>query len=116
MTERDETVYIRHMLDAIDRLEKYVANRSLEDLSTDWMRQDAIVRQLEILGEAAGRISRENCERAPEIPWALVTGMRHRLIHNYFEVNLELVFDTAVSRVPELRPPLEKLLEELSEE
>jgi uncharacterized protein with HEPN domain len=116
MTERDETVYVRHMLDAMDRLESYVKDLSLDELSTDWMRQDAIVRQLEILGEAAGRISRENCDRIPEIPWALVTGMRHRLIHNYFEVNLEMVFDTVVTKVPELRQPLLKLLAQLSEE
>lgn len=110
MPERDETVYIRHMLDAIDRIEQYVTGVDEDGFSSDSLVQDAVVRQLEVLGEAAGRVSKETCGKAPEIPWAKVTGTRHRLIHDYFEVDTELVWRVATVDLAELKPKLEGLL------
>ena len=111
MLERDETVYIRHMLDAIDRIEQYISGVDEDGFFSDSMLQDAVVRQLEILGEAAGRVSRETCGRASEIPWAEVTGTRHRLIHDYFEVDTELVWRVATVDLEALKPKLEALLQ-----
>lgn len=111
MPERDETVYVRHMLDAVERIEQYVAGVSEDGFFSDSMLQDAVVRQLEVLGEAAGRVSKETCAKTPEIPWAKVTGTRHRLIHDYFEVDTDLVWTVATVDLGELKPKLEALLE-----
>lgn len=110
MTDRDETVYLRHMLDAIDRIAEYVADLEEEAFLDDRILQDAVVRQLEILGEAAGRVSKATCETSPSIPWAKITGMRHRLIHDYFEVDLALVWDVVTKELDELRPNVAKML------
>ncbi|MGB1658547.1 MAG: DUF86 domain-containing protein [Longimicrobiales bacterium] len=102
------------MLDSIDRLASHLEGRSAEDFGSEALVQDAVVRQLGILGEAAGRISRETCARFTEIPWPKVTGMRHRLIHDYFEVDLVLVWRVATSEVPALRSALAEMLDELA--
>ena len=103
MIERDETVYLRHMLDAIDQIARYVDGKSKGDFWGSEMLQDAIVRQLEILGEAAGRVSRETCAAHPEVPWPKITGLRHRLIHDYFDVDGNMVWRVATIDVPEVR-------------
>lgn len=77
------------------------------------MLQDAVVRQLEILGEAAGRVSRYFADDHPEIPWGDITGMRHRLIHDYFEVDAELVWTTATKHVPDVQLKIVALLQEM---
>lgn len=116
MRERDETVYVRHMLDAIDRVGQYLRGVDEERFFADSMLQDALIRQLEILGEAAGRISKETCQATPEIPWARVTGTRHRLIHDYFDVDSDLVWTVVTRELDPLKPKLEALLRRLREE
>ena len=74
-----------------------------------------MVRQLEILGEAAGRISKEMCVAHPDLPWAKITGLRHRLIHDYFEVDIDLVWKVATVDIVDVRPRVESLLEALQE-
>ena len=101
------------MRDAIDRMTSYLEGVTKDQYIHDFVLQDAVVRQLEILGEAAGRVSRETTSAHPEIPWSKVTGMRHRLIHDYFEVDVELVWATAKERAADLRPKVVALLEEM---
>jgi uncharacterized protein with HEPN domain len=113
MFERDETVYVRHMLDAIHRIERYVRDADPSRFAKDEMLQDAVVRQLEILGEAAGRVSRESCSRHPAIPWPKITGLRHRLIHDYFEVDLNLVWRVVTVDLIEVTPHVEAMLRSL---
>ncbi len=74
------------------------------------MLQDAIIRPLEIIGEAAGQVSEEYCELHMEIPWHKMIGMRNRLIHEYFRVNYGAVWDTVKNDLPELIQLLEKLV------
>jgi uncharacterized protein with HEPN domain len=116
MPARDETVYVRHMLDAIDRIRHYLGGVDEERFFADSMLQDAVIRQLGVLGEAAGRISRETCQAAPGIPWAKVTGTRHRLIHDYFEVDSELLWTVVTRDLDPLEPQLETLLRRLRED
>ena len=85
--KRDE-VYLRHMLDAIDRITGYVAGMPFGEFEFDLMAQDAVIRQRGIIGEAARRVSRSLQEDSPEIPWADIVEMRNILIHDYFEVDL----------------------------
>ena len=88
MNDRDESVYVRHMLDAIARRRRHVKGVDRDEFESTEIIQDAVIRQLEILGEAAGQISRETSSRFPEIPWPSVTGLRHRLIHDYLGVEI----------------------------
>ena len=98
------------MLDAIDRVIEATQRVTREDFNGEWMIQDAIVHELQILGEAAGRVSRELTNRHPEVPWRQVTGLRHKIVHDYFAVDLEVVWDTATLDVPAIRPVVEALL------
>jgi len=114
MIEKDESVYVRHMLDAIDRIGQYLEGVDRANFLEDSLLQDGVIRQFEILGEAAGRVSRETCSAAPETPWAKVTGMRHRLIHDYFEVDTAMVWKAASVDLTDLRPNVEALLQRLT--
>ena len=92
------------MLSAMDRLVEVIGRTTQEDFAGDWVLQDAVMRELEILGEAAGRVSPEFVAAHPEIPWKEITGLRHKLIQNLFEVDLGIVRRTATTNVPEVLP------------
>ena len=106
---RDE-VYLRHILDAIRRIETYIVDgRDL--FFDDSMRQDAVVRQLEVIGEAVKQISAEVRAQRPEIPWRDIAGMRDVLIHAYFSVDLEQVWEVTQADLRQLRRAVEEILE-----
>lgn len=116
MSERDESVYVRHMLDAIARLQRHIDDVEWEEFASSEITQDAVIRQLEILGEAAGRISRDTCARFPDIPWPQITGLRHRLIHDYLGVDLRMIWNVASVEVGKISGPLQSVLEELAKD
>ncbi len=111
MTSPPDALYLRHMLDAIDRVVEGTERVSVEDFNRDWMIQDAIIHELQILGEAAGRVSREFTDRHSEVPWRKVTGLRHKIVHDYFALDLKVVWDTATLDAPAVRPIIQALLE-----
>jgi uncharacterized protein with HEPN domain len=88
------------MVDAADALREFLEARNREDLDHDRMRLFAVVRAIEILGEAASKISAETQAQIVGVPWAPIMGMRNRLIHGYFDVNTEIVWATATVEVP----------------
>ncbi len=97
------------MLDAIDRIARYAAVGHARFMAeTQW--QDAIIRQLEIVGEAAKRVSPACRARQPEIPWRRIAGLRDVLIHNYMGVDLDAVWEITRGPVPELRQRLVQVL------
>lgn len=112
---RPDALYLRHMLDAIDRVIEATQRVTREDFNRDWMIQDAIVHELQILGEAAGRVSRAVTDQHSELPWRQVTGLRHKIVHDYFAVDLEVVWDTATLDAPTVRPIVEALLDRITE-
>jgi uncharacterized protein with HEPN domain len=99
------------MLSAIEQIKRYLEGISFEDFCRDQMRQDAVVRQLEVIGEAARFLSEELRNRYPQIPWQDIIGMRHKLVHDYFEVDLRIVWDTVRFGLPQLKAWLREILE-----
>ena len=110
---RDDSVYLRHILDAISQVDIYITGQSRSDFHSNRLLQDGVIRQIEIIGEAAKRISEERRNQAPAIPWKDLFGMRNKLIHQYFGVDAETVWLTAVEDLPELKTELQKLLASL---
>lgn len=98
----EDSLYLRHICDAARQLAAYVEGHVRADLGHQPLLRDGIIRQLEIIGEAAGHLSLDFRDRYPEIPWEDVVGMRHRLIHGYFNVNLDIVWETATTDAPQL--------------
>src|SRR5262245_43232767 len=109
MLESD-AVRLRHMLDAARETIGFMSGRSREDLVTDRLLALALLRSIEIIGEAASRLSRPLCASHPEVPWADIVGMRNRLVHAYFDVDLNLVYDTVAFDLPVLVTQLEQVL------
>jgi uncharacterized protein with HEPN domain len=98
------------MLEAIERIRRYVGRKRRAGFLGDPLLQDAVIRNIEILGEAASRLSPEFAARHPEIPWREIVGMRYRLIHGYLKVNLETVWEVVDRDLPALAPALRALL------
>lgn len=105
-----DVVYLRHMLDAIQRLEEYAVRTTREEFDEDPIIQDGFIRRITVLGEAAGKISKGFAASHPEIPWPDITGIRHKLVHDYFTVDIDVVWDTATISAPSLRPVVEAAL------
>jgi uncharacterized protein with HEPN domain len=101
---------ILHMLEAAQQAVLFIQGRSRSDLDSDAQLRLALLRSLEVLGEAAARVSAELREAHPEIPWRKVANTRNRLIHAYFDVNLDIVWSTVCVAVPDLVPKLERLI------
>src|ERR1039457_7577925 len=93
---------IRHMRDAAATAVAFAAGKARSDLETDLMFQFATVRALEIIGEAAARLPDETRAAHPEIPWSNMIGMRNRLVHGYFDVDLDVVWNTVNRSLPPL--------------
>ncbi|MEZ5336618.1 MAG: DUF86 domain-containing protein [Methanolobus sp.] len=99
---KHDSVFLKHILDAINQIEEYTEGMSFEDFLEKRLVQDAVIRQLEIIGEATKNLSPDTTERFPQIPWKEIAGMRDKLIHAYFGVDIEEVWNTAKRDIPEL--------------
>jgi uncharacterized protein with HEPN domain len=102
----DDAVRVRHMLDAADAAGRFIAGRQRADLDADQMLLFAVVRAIEILGEAAGKVSEETRLLIDTVPWSHIVGMRNRLIHGYFDVDAEIVWKTVSEELPALASQL----------
>lgn len=107
--------YLKDVIDAINDIQSFIEKVDYDTFSNDKMRQNAVVRSLEIIGEAAKNIPEEVRGKYNTIPWKRMAGMRDKLIHGYFGVDLESVWTVAVERLPELKDDLEKMFAENKE-
>jgi uncharacterized protein with HEPN domain len=102
MSRRGDRERLADMLDAIQRATSYVAGISYEDFLVDAKTQDATIRALEVLGEASKEISTDLKTRFPDIPWKRIAGQRDKLIHNYFGINFDIVWESITLDLPAL--------------
>ena len=112
---RRDRLRLQHMLDACDALMEFVSGRKEEDLLTDKMLLAAVSRQIEIIGEAASMLTIELRAQHPNVPWKQIIGMRHKIIHEYFAVQTETVWDVTQNDVPVLREQLAAIIDQLPE-
>jgi len=110
MSKRKWKLFAMDMLEAIEKIEKYTAGISYNEFMKDAKTKDAVVRNLEIVGEAANRIPEEIKQRYEEIPWSQIVGMRHRLIHGYFVVDYDIVWNIIKNELSTLRDKLREIL------
>lgn len=111
-----DTPYLRHILDAIVRIEEYLQDMSEDEFHQQYLIQDGVIRQLEIIGEATKNLSKELRSNYPQIPWQDIAGMRDKLIHHYFGVNMEEVWLTTRDDIPVLKAQVENILIELDKD
>lgn len=98
------------MLDAIEEALSFARGKDRKHLDQDRMLVLALIKDIEIVGEAASRISDETKQVAPDIPWASITGMRNRLIHAYFDINLDILWQTVTEDLPQLAVKLRDVI------
>jgi uncharacterized protein with HEPN domain len=109
---KDDTVYLRHILDAIEQVQEYLKGVSIERFLQRRLLQDGVVRRLEIIGEASRNLSDELRQRYPEVPWRQIIGLRNRITHAYFDVDLHIVWEIAQDDLLPLRQQVGQILEE----
>jgi uncharacterized protein with HEPN domain len=110
MRKYDDSTRLGHIFDAICAIEKYVSGVDKPAFLANGMMQDAVMRQIEIVGEAARLISDELQEKHPELPWSEMRAIRNKIVHDYLEVNADVIWDTAQTDLPALKAQIEKLL------
>ena len=106
----EDRIRLRHMLDAALEIQQYVQSASREELNRDRKLVHSLVHLFEIVGEAATQVSDELRERSSDIPWLVIIGMRNRLIHAYFAIDLNVVWSTSTIDIPLLITELKKLI------
>jgi len=106
---KSDSLYIEHILSSINSVQEYISDFSLETFLEDRKTQDAVVRQFEIIGEATKRISQDFRDKNPDIPWSHMAGMRDVLIHDYIDINFEIVWKTASEDIPIVKEAILKL-------
>lgn len=110
MSKRRDRDYLGDIREAIRRIGTYIAGLSYEQFMQDTKTQDAVVRNLEVIGEAAKNLSRPLRNRHPQIPWKDLAGVRDKMIHHYFGINYEIVWTIAREELPGLLPQIDEIL------
>lgn len=108
--------YLGHMLDAVCQIQSYTANKMFSDFETDRLIQDAVIRNIEILGEASKRLLEampDGSAKFPRIPFAAIYAMRNQVSHGYFSIDLKTVWKVVERDIPQLRSDVERAISDL---
>ena len=106
--KKSDEIRLRHILDAINFIRKFSIDKSKEDLYKDYMYRFSIERQLEIIGEAANNLSPELIEKYKEVPWPQIISFRNFIVHEYFGLDLELIWGVLINNIPSFQLQVEK--------
>jgi uncharacterized protein with HEPN domain len=110
---KDETVYLRHILDEIIFLERIAKDRTLKDLTSDDYFSHAVRSAIEIIGEAANNVPVSVKSRYPDVPWKEMAALRNRIIHGYFRIDYSIVWNVIAHDLPDVRPRIMTILQEM---
>lgn len=110
--KRNLTLYLKDILEAMESIEKFVEGMSFEEFKLDDKTASAVIRKFEIIGEAARNIPKSIRQKYPDIPWKEMVGFRDKLIHFYFGIKYEIVWNTIKIEIPKLKPKLKAILSE----
>ena len=116
MSDRDNLLYLKDILDSIDAIQSFINGISFEYFINDRKTFSATIRELEIIGEASGRISIEVKQQYGDIPWRTMKDFRNVLAHHYFGINANIVWDVIVHKLPEIHGQIQAALNILSKE
>ena len=106
---KDDLAFIEHILLCIDKIQEYTKNLTAHDFNNSELIQDAVIRNIEIIGEATKKISKDLKSQYREIPWKEMSGMRDKLIHDYFGVDVDVVWKTVNEDIPYLKSLIENI-------
>lgn len=107
----DDKIRVQHMIDAAEEAKSFVGDTSEQDFIKNRMLILSVIKEIEIIGEAASKISEVTKLEYPDIPWQDIVGMRNRLIHGYFDVNVKLVWNTVKNNLPALIESLKEIIQ-----
>jgi uncharacterized protein with HEPN domain len=105
--------YIFHIRDSINKIDSYTEKYDFSSFNADSIIQDAVIRQFEIIGEASSKLSEDFKFKNKNIPWKEIIGMRNKLIHDYFGVNIKFVWETIKQDIPGLKTEIENIIKNL---
>lgn len=112
---RDYNLYLQDIVNAADRIASYVKDMTRSEFEADQMRIDAVIRNLQIIGEAVKKIPDSIREDYPSVAWHNIAGLRNRVIHVYFNIDMDVIWDVVQSKLPPLRMQIQQLIKEKSE-
>lgn len=108
---RTDREFLLDILEACKRIKEYVSSLNYDDFLKNYEKQDAVIRNIEVIGEAVKKISQSLKDKYKDIEWKDIAGMRDKLIHFYFGVKLEIVWIVAIKEIPELEGKIKKILQ-----
>lgn len=114
--DRDIRLYLDDILEAIAKIEKYTQGLDFEHFRQDDKTGDAVIRNFSVIGETVKNIPTDIRAKYPEIPWKIIAGMRDKLVHGYFGIRYDVVWETIELRLPSLRLDIKKILDQMDTE
>ena len=111
MSKREPTLFLYDILECVAKIEKYVSGMSYDDFESDERTVDAVLRNLEVIGEAARHVPDQLRRMYPDIPWRKIVGLRNVVIHEYFGVDLEIIWEIITRDLPDLKNKIVSMLD-----